>query len=207
MQSTEHYGYRLPQLGENARVTDLNFNATKIDNVEYNTRRMIAPLHDINATYNTGDKVEEDGELCICKEDNVTGAFDPTQWDVKPVTELLDGVGSKIVYSTTEQEIGTWIDGNPLYQITIEKTMGSVGFINIDVSGLNIAQMVSMSGIFQMQYSNTVSIWYPFNYFSANNFKGYLEYSDLTNKIRMEIQGSGYTTPKQYIILQYTKST
>lgn len=208
MQSTEHYGYRLPQQGENARVTDLNFNTTKMDNIEYNTRRMIAPLYDINATYNTGDKVEEDGELCICKEDNVTGAFDPTKWDVKPVSELLDESSSKLVYSTTEQEIGVWVDGSKLYQITYVPSNASVsGTFTINIPS-NI-EIKSISGIGRIFLSNRF-YYVPIGSEAASiSWTGpKVDAEPYYNRVTVTLDApSGASQPYVQVTIQYTKSS
>ena len=205
MQSTEHYGYRLPQQGENARVTDLNFNTTKMDNIEYNTRRMIAPLHDINAIYNTGDKVEEDGELCVCKEDNVTGAFDPTQWDVKPVSELLDeasGGGSSHVYSTTEQEVGVWIDGTtPVYEKTYYVDRPTWGtWANFDTEVTGIDRIIKLEGA--VNYS-AGAVFLGFYDDSNTKFQGYFVRS--TNRIQYFCYQ--YNGGTMSFVLRYTKSS
>jgi len=58
------------------------------------------------------------------------------------------GGGSSLNYSTTEQVVGTWIDGRPVYQITATKTSFSVANnaeVNIaDLTALNIDDLVSL---------------------------------------------------------------
>ena len=73
------------------------------------------------------------------------GTTIPTGW------EEVEDKGE--IYSTTEQRIGTWIDGKPLYQITIQDTMptittdGTRVMKTIDISNLRIAKGISLEGM------------------------------------------------------------
>lgn len=131
--------------------------------------------------------------------------YDKT-WSSEKISYELGNITAVELYSKTEQVVGKWFNGKNVYQIVIERENVSTGFSYYDVSDLHIEQIVKLSGVYNMKYSNTVSVWYDFNYYSANNFKGYLEYDDMNNRLRIEVQGSGYTIPKQYIILRYTKT-
>ena len=50
-------------------------------------------------------------------------------------------------YSTTEKEVGTWIDGSKLYRVTINKTMNFNGLnwyeFDLGLSKYNIKQLIN----------------------------------------------------------------
>ena len=60
-----------------------------------------------------------------------------------------NGDGSQfqpIIYSTTEREIGVWIDGKPLYEKTVYNAGGTSGYINIAHSISNLGVCVDAFG-------------------------------------------------------------
>jgi hypothetical protein len=78
------------------------------------------------------------------------------EYDALPASKLTDGImycisdsgpveGDKfapVIYSLEEREVGTWIDGKPLYQKTFEGTLVSPDPQSIDLSSLNISDLV-----------------------------------------------------------------
>lgn len=62
-------------------------------------------------------------------------------------TDSAIKVGTGTDYSTEEQIIGTWIDGKPIYQRTIQDTIpttsGTAEKRNIDISSWNISRLLS----------------------------------------------------------------
>ena len=56
----------------------------------------IAKPHDPAATYNTGDLCIESNTVYKCKYDNITGAFDPSNWDSSDVATELAGLAGEI---------------------------------------------------------------------------------------------------------------
>ena len=68
-------------------------------------------------------------------------------------------------YSTTEQVVGTWIDGKTLYEKTwyFQKNMVSIGTnwtsLNISVSDLNIGEIVDHKAQSYSSQSVSISIW------------------------------------------------
>lgn len=107
-------------------------------------------------------------------------------------------------YSTTERLIGTWIDGKPLYQKTI-----NFGVLpnndSKDVShGISNVDKIWISGGFAYQpngdFSNQLSLCVPYNlsdgwYFGANS-----------SVVRCHAS-SNRTNYSAYVTLQYTKTT
>lgn len=97
-------------------------------------------------------------------------------------------------YSNTEQVIGKWVDGKPLYEITLTTTSTT-----IDVSNLNIETLVHSNAIGSDNSNYTGSKWVLNSVSGASNR---LLYLNTNGQIRRE---GGFNT--FHIILQYTKTT
>ena len=89
-----------------------------------------ADAYDDTATYNTGDYCIYGGELYKCNDDNVTGAWDATKWDLtKVVDELGGGGGNADFIECTQAEYDAWeqggtLDPDVMYFITDGQTGG-----------------------------------------------------------------------------------
>ncbi len=136
---TTNYKLNKPTFAELADVRTFNGNMDIIDTVMNASQNSIAEPYDSTETYNEGDMVMYELYLYRCLEET-TGTWDATKWEraysassgagiVYPqdATKYLNGVGQWTVpagggggvnYSTTEQVIGTWIDGKTIYQKT-----------------------------------------------------------------------------------------
>lgn len=104
----------------------------------------LAGLSDVNLTTPTdGQVLTYDNVNSEWVNANPSGGGDSVSWtqlqasgtkiaeiDINGTTQDVyapsgGGGGGSVDYSTTEQTIGTWINGNPLYQITIQTTAGN----------------------------------------------------------------------------------
>ena len=89
-----------------------------------------ADAYDDTATYNTGDYCIYGGDLYKCNDDNVTGAWDATKWDLtKVVDELGGGGGNADFVECTQAEYDAWeqggtLDPDVMYFITDGQTGG-----------------------------------------------------------------------------------
>lgn len=113
------------------------------------------------------------------------------------------------IYSTEEREVGVWINGKPLYQVTLTQNevaaladTGKTRHINLGLSNIeNIWVMdASIGG------NNTINI--PYIHYDTRNLVGY--FWDMNNgspilEIRTGDDSSGFAI--NCITLQYTKST
>lgn len=101
-------------------------------------------------------------------------------------------------YSTTEQVVGTWIDGKTLYEKTIAVTQGS-SETYISLSGLNIDTFFVESAFIQSPSGDIT----PPIYFvtGADKFMYFYNRTNDRLVIQTSWQGSGYIT------IRYTKST
>lgn len=104
-------------------------------------------------------------------------------------------------YLTDEKIIGRWIDGSSIYRKVIKIENVSNGTTNIDVSELNIKEVISMSGrrnkvssskdyIFQLPYTYNTSNYYYFFY----------------SKDTVNMKTIGDTSDSIILYLEYTKN-
>lgn len=104
-------------------------------------------------------------------------------------------------YSETEQVIGTWKDGKPLYEKTISFTPSGSGYYT-DVSSLNISKMISCAGFAMQTNGNHVNIPYGSN--STDFAVAY--FNSTNNRLYCSFAGS-YNISEWNITMQYTKTT
>lgn len=114
----------------------------------------------------------------------------------------------KHAYSTTEQVVGTWVDGKPIYEITIALAVGDLPTANSSVSiphGIaNFKNLISAEG-----FVNNGSVFRPISnaritYNSGTNYViGYVVFTDRVY-IESAMDLGAYSG---FIILKYTKTT
>lgn len=164
-----------------------------------------------------GTSVVSSGEALIKSYKELTQA----QYDALPSSKLTDGVlycitddgyveGQKfapVIYSTEERQIGTWIDGKPLYQKTIN-------YGDITNGSTNIALTTGLTNIDKMfiipeasQFDNSIPA--PYIHTNTNLLVGY--FIENTNGVPV-IQVRSGTDSKSYLLntiftVQYTKTT
>lgn len=173
-----------------------------------------APVYDDTETYSVGDVCTYNGQLYKCETAVSTAeTFDPTKWAAIVVTELSGGHN----YSTSEQVIGTWIDGSTLYEKTflpnyVSPTHSSKTHysINIDVHDLHIDKLVNSWGTWRRWAGDDAKLLISFGGYEADGYEG--------SRIRIDSE-NGYTngqlnlllysegTDWQCVTIQYTKTT
>ena len=120
-------------------------------------------------------------------------------------------------YSTTEQIVGTWIDGKPLYEITYSGNFrGETEITDIDVSSLNAETWVKIQGITSVTNAYGIKYAQPLTYAYAGPDSSSpselmtIWYRGTSNEkvIRMCYSYDTVTANfKYYVVLQYTKTT
>lgn len=119
-----------------------------------------------------------------------------------PVFEEAKG----IEYSTEERRIGTWIDGKPLYQITLGAT--SPATVNTPAELSDLPQNVNPTNVKDIKgilYSSSEYIYGVNHYFSATDMIGV--WVRPNRKICAMVGNEGCTNCDLYITIQYTKTT
>lgn len=109
------------------------------------------------------------------------------------------GGGSEHTYSETEQVIGIWIDGKPLYEktylVTSPSSTSTENLVNL--ASLSVKHMIRIDAtIFQTNNDATDS---------TNFFKVW--YSSNNGNIRCLIMESAYCNMDMAVTIQYTKTT
>ena len=131
----------------------------------------------------------------------------------------IDGDGvlsAPVSYSTTEKQIGTWIDGKPLYQITLEDTMptinteGTATTKDVDISALSAKSIINITGILWSSASSYVTINSITG--AAPTFRCAFCTKVDTSKpyidtLRIRENSIPHSNAPCYITLQYTKTT
>lgn len=103
-------------------------------------------------------------------------------------------------YSTTEQRIGTWKDGKPLYrrvvEITSPSTAGS-GESVVNYSSWDVSELINVYGRIKSTNNTAFS--------SGNQF--YIWDRTTTKYIAVQVENSTYTNYPMDVIVEYTKTT
>lgn len=127
-------------------------------------------------------------------------------------TDSAISIGSETDYSTDEKIVGTWIDGKPLYQITVEYDASSMIFDGQTTNQLPIIRDVSIDtvvefrGIFGREdggardFFNTPST-------RVDNIIYQTQINIGLNPNTVYFLSKNSTTKKLWITLQYTKTT
>lgn len=141
-------------------------------------------------------------------------------------TDSAIKVGTGTDYSTEEQVIGTWIDGKPLYQKTLQMTMPTTtsqkdgaffrGDTNLDVSAIGIAQLVELKAVHNSDVIINIGTYFGYTSdIEETQYEGMQVimcwYNHSSNLIQLR-RFSGKTVNSDagatvYVTIQYTKTT
>lgn len=161
--------------------------------------------------------IDENGVISVAAPYSLPTAAENTLGGVKVGSGLTitDGVlsatgggggGGGASYSTTEQVVGTWIDGKPLYQITYNATAPSTTNTSEEIAELP-ANVDSTNVVDAKFILYTASGYiYPTNfYLSANDMD--MMWFRPNKKIVMQVSAPDHANATVYITIQYTKTT
>ena len=105
-------------------------------------------------------------------------------------------------YSTTEHIVGTWIDGKPLYEITIPTgTLPNNTSMDLPTPS-NIKEVVNYSGFIKSTTDATTQRPIPFSAGGTNDIR-----VDLNSSTLRIWTFSDWRTYSGYLVVQYTKTT
>ena len=105
-------------------------------------------------------------------------------------------------YSTTEEVVGTWIDGKPIYRKCFNYTATTGEVIVADLSSLNIDTVCHMYGNFKDGNALIESI--PFYLHSAYTVTPFYKLADKSLRLTVNISN---LTGTGVVIIEYTKTT
>jgi hypothetical protein len=120
----------------------------------------------------------------------------------------LNGVGSDSIYnySTTEKQVGTWIDGKPIYQKTLTGSFTVQSDARYyqtieDITSLNVDALIGYDG-----YILDGTVYKPMNI--ADKYSASITYDINTKLLCVVITNWPTSAQKSYAItIRYTKST
>lgn len=115
-------------------------------------------------------------------------------------------------YSTSEREIGCWVDGKPLYQRTISFTVGSSGTYNTYDTGIQNPEniLINFDASFYVFSASFIVGIEPYVYSGSAPATSELMIAAAinSNKIRLDYRnGADVVGKTAYVTLQYTKTT
>lgn len=121
------------------------------------------------------------------------------------LNEMEEGLAVSVAstnYSTTEQVIGTWIDGKPLYRKVIAVETSTVTHnanttINVPLSSLPVGKIVRFDCL--LTGNNTVNQ-------EVNKYIVPERYDRTNDRLTLYCEAT-YSTNSIHVILEYTKST
>lgn len=115
------------------------------------------------------------------------------------VENAIKEVDNRTIYSTTEQVVGTWTNGKPIYRKVINSTVSEIAS---KINSIGIDTLVDIKGKAKSVYNNT---WNIPNYFSTEKYNIYC-YED-TSGIVLEFGSFFESSSAVSVILEYTKTT
>lgn len=166
-------------------LVEFNNNMNKIDQGGGGGSSSLAGLSDVNLTSPT------DGQV-------LTYDGNSSKW----VNATPSGGGGSFDYSTTEKVIGTWIDGKPLYQITLSlPNLPNNGSINLTTPN-NIKLLVDVEGVIYSTIDSTYQRPLPFPADGGNQIR-----VDINNSILRIVTYADWSLYVGYLTIRYTKTT
>lgn len=131
-----------------------------------------------------------------------------TNWENLPSTSTpinatnLNKIEDYQKYSTTERQIGTWINNKPIYRKVFSGITLPSSLYQAFASVPNADTIVNSWGIL---YDGTSRIQFPFANPDFGTFLYY--YFDSTNKVFKNVQSSNWFGGTVDFIVEYTKTT
>lgn len=123
---------------------------------------------------------------------------------IQKLEELTEAIatsgGGSHNYSTSEQVVGTWIDGSTLYEKTIEKvvTCGSEQTIINTTDIPNLDKIITVEGAFG---------GVPLTYYDSANYRSYVFVDNSNHALKGYIKFDNIPTMNSYFIIRYTKTS
>lgn len=133
----------------------------------------IAPDFSDLTNYNAGDLVYYEDKLYQFSVDHTAGPWESSEAIEKDLSDIINSGGSggsgEVIYSTTEREIGTWINGKTLYEKTFVCKSGGVDQLTyansayaIDVTDMDdafvYAVMARRTAQYQSKYIDSYNV-------------------------------------------------
>lgn len=144
------------------------------------------------------------------KTTSISSSSTDTQYpSAKAVYDYGQTLGGGDNYSTTEQVVGTWINGKPLYQIVVQCAMPQCVTNGTNVTTQTRYDTLGLSNLetkipvvaFLLSSSNTI----PLMYASGAGYQAKYSFTGTHIEVVNGATGNNNMTP--YVIFRYTKTT
>lgn len=121
----------------------------------------------------------------------------------------ISTTGSIHTYSTTEQVVGKWIDGKPIYEITVSGNLSGTEITYIfNGSDYNVEQYIEVIANIRNPYNGYNYGVVNGGYFSGSHYLCAYTSGDPTQNLRLYVGNNYHNTNCTYFaILRYTKTT
>lgn len=121
---------------------------------------------------------------------------------IERVEALEDEIDTSVTYSSTEKEVGKWVNGKTLYEKTIyiEDTFSQVYRYTLE----GIDELFILSGYFKGSIDDA-DYYIPLNYYEGGNALSWCIYNKTTSKLTLKV--NDYTGVYAYVTVRYTKAT
>ena len=133
-------------------------------------------------------------------DDNTTSTA--STWSSDKIADEIAGAGGGVAYSTTEHAVGTWINGDTVYELSINTTSPAIHAADVmiaDLTSYNIDTLISIDGVMYIPNLNQrVPVLWSFNQSLIGTV-----YMDGTNL--KQIVPINYTNAAEVITIRYTK--
>ena len=121
-------------------------------------------------------------------------------------TYSCDYINELNTYKTTEQRIGTWIDGKPLYRKVVEINNLNANPYDYDISSLHAEWLEIENSQFEYVLNNTLYSWVGSVYSNTDDNIRIFRRGEVVRITYGPTQSSG-TNKKVTLIIKYTKTT
>ena len=119
-------------------------------------------------------------------------------------TYSCDYINDLNTYSTTEQRIGTFSDGKPVYRKTLIANITNTNTVNVALDITNQDKVWINCGLgFFMKDDKSISMPLIYYYDSSNYVRTYISGTNA----QIKIGASSWAPGTAYIVVEYTKTT
>lgn len=140
--------------------------------------------------------------------DFTEASLDTTDKTVVGAINELAGAGTTENYTYTEQTIGTWVDGKPLYRKTFDLGTfdNTVNPLTENITSLNVDSVCRLYGVTHGTFSSTLPFIEPYQLNQSINIFTYEDQGDMFIAAR-KAEASVHDGVACIVTLEYTKTT
>ena len=197
------------EIDDNSTTTGTTWSSDKIaDEIADSVAGVIDDNSTTTGTTWSSDKIAD--EIADVIDDNSTTTG--TTWSSNKIADEIAGAGGSVNYSTTEHEVGKWVDNNTLYEKTISGSFNNASTARTwhdilsaaEVSALNIETFFISSGSFIKDPDGDIYTVPQTTGVSTGSAVGAIISA---GKLQMVLEGIGSGTVEYTLTIRYTKAS